>query len=794
MAEVEVRKATLEEQRALEKWQRRIGAERSLATGWEVGASSYLATRYIKPFLQEATRVWSNSKRHAGRQAHVWGMIETEESMQRVALEALMFTIGSSLLREGPISRNRLGSLLGKRSEYALWLRHPVWGARGHLNGLRLAMANDMGMEALMRRLTSKGLEKAAHYKPFSKVERIALGTMLLEVVAIGTGLIEIAHGANGAGRRAWMVKYTKKYWDFLGHWREARQLWRVSSMPMVVPPLDWTGLAGGGYRTILREVVNIPAGEWGRRFDQAKPCVLGSLNYLQQQKLHLDHLQVRAVEWAWEQGHQIGEMPSRNVMAEPNKKEIILSGGEASEYWERFYRWRADVGRNGARSKVINTLVGYQRIKDFPEVYYAWRMDRRGRFYPMAGGLNYQEADHYRSMVEFKEQSPIKGNEDIFAWCLGEVLRHEKNFPARLRFLQANSELLGRIGTDPQGTMEHWTCQKDPWQFLKLCRDWAGYLQDPGYTTGTVFKCDQTASGFGHLACLTRDGLLAAAACVVGDRPCDIYMVVATVARERMKEALETETDPKQLVILQWWLGEDLPRKLFKLMVMPYLYGRRYIGLLQTIRTWLYESSPGLTNEEGVRYQDLASLLAHYVHGAVREVVPTLQKLTNWLRYLGREQAAADQEPRWRTPNGMMVCCGERESVKKDMILDLAGRKVRIQTEEPDERRPWKVKSSVGADFVHSYEAAFLQRFVSHWSGWEYPIITVHDCYGTTLEHWKLMRAELQDQWLRFYSEDHLASLHRRAQLVCGKEMEKPPCEETLDVKRIGENQYLFT
>ena len=48
--------------------------------------------------------------------------------------------------------------------------------------------------------------------------------------------------------------------------------------------------------------------------------------------------------------------------------------------------------------------------------------MDHRGRLYSKGAQLNPQGPDHFRSLVQFQERSPIKGHEKAFAWSLGEA------------------------------------------------------------------------------------------------------------------------------------------------------------------------------------------------------------------------------------------------------------------------------------------------------------------------------------------------------------------------------------
>ena len=96
--------------------------------------------------------------------------------------------------------------------------------------------------------------------------------------------------------------------------------------------------------------------------------------------------------------------------------------------------------------------------------------------------------------------------------------------------------------------------------------------------------------------------------------------------------------------------------------------------------------------------------------------------------------------------------------------------------------------------DYIHSHDAAFLQRFVSHWGSYKHPISCVHDCFGTTLEHAGTLRKELNDQWHRFYSVDYLTRHQGMVEILLGKEVPAPPIVGTLDRNKVGENPHLFS
>ena len=120
----------------------------------------------------------------------------------------------------------------------------------------------------------------------------------------------------------------------------------------------------------------------------------------------------------------------------------------------------------------------------------------------------------------------------------------------------------------------------------------------------------------------------------------------------------------------------------------------------------------------------------------------------------------------------------------------------VRDEVDEVDHKRS---AQGLAANYLHALDAAFLERFVYHWGTcYKRPIVTVHDCFGTTLENVSLMRKELCDQFNRFYSEDHgfKPTMFAIANLNPKDKSKVPafPLVDDLSLTEIGQNPFLFS
>jgi DNA-directed RNA polymerase len=772
----------------LEEWQRRVGASRATEEGWQSGATSFMAYRMVEPYLSLVLDYYEKGKVHAGRHALIWDLLGNEENVKQVALEALFQLFGSS----EPVHRyNWLSSNIARRAEYVLWLNHP--DMRGwHLEGLRLASSNDLGMRNVMQRLRDKGFQKATSYRPLDKLERVALGAFFVEAICASTKMFEISIDYDDSRRKFKTVKPTLLYWDFLKRWKQNLMAFRQAYTLMTVPPKPYTEYADGGYLSIETKWPKIPWEKYPSFIEHADPCVLASINKLQSVPFNIDYGQLDLIRWAWDTGHEIGAIPRMERKVElPFYVLMEKHKSDSSKAWREVWQARADHKKDGARGKTINTFVACERLKPFHTVYSCWSADSRGRLYPRAGQLSYAGADPHRSLLLFDKRVPIKGNESEFAWAMGDAIGLPVAGSERQQWMDSNQDLIRMVGESPWGCLDLWSNRKKPWRFVQLCREWFDYTEDPGHLTGLPFQCDQTTSGYGIVACLTRDARLAEWTNVTGGRPLDLYMMIAAKVKDVALKDYENQSDELVKLYIAWWLDNWPDRSLFKPAIMPVIYGRRHYSMRRELATLLVDRFSHSQSPEGCQAVALANCLSRLILIGVGECLPQLLELARWLSRAGSALIAEGTRPYWYTPNGLRIESYSSMTRKKRMALMLSGRKVSIQIRDGSGEPLKGTVSHLAADYIHSVDAAFLQRFVSQWT---HEIVTVHDCFATTLDKIGTMRSQLRDSFREFYQPDYLYQhwLHLRRHE--GIELAPPPSVGSLDLDAIGQNPYLFT
>ena len=795
----------LHAQHELEKWQVTTGGERATAGKWQRGADGLLSNNYAAAFLEVVTKQWRKSKTQPLNQGVLYGLMQDERQVAQVALEALVMVISSD---SDGAARNTLARRIGGRAEFSLWMCHPIWQGSQLLKHIRLMNGASLEMGLIVKRLKDKGFKKAAHYKPLTAPDKVKLGTLLLELIRVSTGIIEFRLEPDHKGHKKWRVYMTEPYWNFLQNYKKNLLIMRPVMMPMLTPPQDWTDISTGGYNTIGTACSTVHWEHWPTLIRDAHPCVLGSMNYLQSIAFCRSLEQIQLQAQVWDLGHEIGKLPCRERMPRPVDQEFKQQGLGPTAFWHAHWKYKGDQRKNTQRIKFIHNLSAHAQLtKSFAGVncakpderfHFVHYVDSRGRIYQRGAQLNYQASDVQRSQLLFDRAAPMRGNERAFYWAMGDAWGVAKNNYEREQFMYEKSHLILDTGRAPLDCIGWWENAKDPWRFVALCREWSRYMEDEAYETRMVFQLDQTCSGYGHVAALLRDKRLAAMTNVIDSgENCamDLYQTIEDLTLHDELYAIASGADEKDANLAAWWITSNLvDRSLIKETCMPLIYGRSYETMLRILLMAVRDHCDNWLTQEGYRAQDLSVVLARAIHNVCKKVLPGISNLSKWLRVIGNTYIDAKIPPHWVTPNGWKVMCFARELEQHDMYLEVSGRRMRVScSKEVNVPNKRKTGAKMCADFIHSQDAAFLQRFVWHWKTYQYPIVTVHDCVGTSLDKVDLMHAELLDQFNRFYSEDWLELTRQYAEKKTGKRIKKAPYADTLDVEQIGTNGFLF-
>ena len=786
----------------LEDFSKRLGGDIAKSGKWQAGAKNYMATHYAPKFLEACIRVWRSSQVAVQMYGADMAIMNNEIAVKQVCLEILHFVLSDV---EETWSRVKISNEAGKIAEYVMFLLSPAFQKSGHLDSLRRMNGRNLGMKEMMNRMKDKGFGIAArNYKVLSIPQRQKLGFAILEIVRTVTGLFEWELTWVEKKKSIYKLKFSDTYWKFIQDWGHCLETMRPYYMPMIVPPRPWDlKNKGGYYRIQMSYCGTMDSEEVEAALSLSDRCVLGSINYLQAQPFSWNHFTVDTALACWQNNVSIGHLPRRDRLKQPVNKEYADKENGGTQYWSDMYLWRRDRLKNVHRTRFTRAVAVYKELKQQEKLWFPWTVDFRGRK-NQRSAVNYQGNDLYRSMWTFAGEGSVLANhlKEIW-WAFGDAAGLPKCWQTREVWYRENTAAILQAGIDPLGRIAFWEGRKEPWRFITLCREVFLAHQDPSYRTNLVFSLDQTNSGYGHLAALTRDRVLAARCNLIGGEYHDLYGDVREVVIGLVIRDLEQDNHNLHA---RWWVHNgkvSIDRALIKDAVMPVVYNRSHLTLMAVIRDHIEDAYVNFLVDDGeggqLKTKNLATYLAGRIHEAVKMIMPGVNNLDRWLRnYISL--FGKDEMPGFTTPNDTWVEVGQKASRMETCQLVMSGKRmsfsVRDEVEEVDHKRS---AQGLAANYLHALDASFLEKFVHHWGTcYQQPIVTVHDCFGTTLENVSLMRKELCDQFNRIYSEDHgfKPMMFAVANLTPKNKSRMPAFPEVgdLSLTEIGQNPFLFS
>jgi len=197
------------------------------------------------------------------------------------------------------------------------------------------------------------------------------------------------------------------------------------------------------------------------------------------------------------------------------------------------------------------------QEMKSYAKFYFVWRMDFRGRVYPQQTLLNPQSGDLPKSLLLFSEKKSL--NEEGVKWflvhganCYGEV--DKEPFENRVDWIKSKHDTILSCAKNHRRE-KFWKKAGDPFKFLAFCFEYARYAEDKeNFTTGLPIAIDGSNNGFQHITALLRDTAGAESVNVLPHydadnnlKVADFYAEVAEALKVKMQEeydAFLTEKD----------------------------------------------------------------------------------------------------------------------------------------------------------------------------------------------------------------------------------------------------------
>lgn len=403
-------------------------------------------------------------------------------------------------------------------------------------------------------------LEVAIERWPMAKA--VQVGVKLIELFAESTGIIEIAPDMRttqkkGARSAMYVVKATQQTLDWIRGMDEYAELLTPFFTPCVIPPKDWTTPTDGGYHGPmagrLKLVKTFNKGYLEALEGVDMPVVYEAVNALQRTAWQVHGGILKVMRQAVSEHLQIGNLPTGDLQDLPPKPHGFDEDPEISKAWRLVARdTYAHNRRTGTKTIQLSRIVAVaERYEDYPEIFFPYTLDFRGRAYPVTGMLHPQGADVAKGLLRFGEGKRI--GEQGAAWLaihLANVAGYDKaSLQERIDWVVSEEGNILRSAMEP---LDHdwWSQSDNPWQTLAACMEWAGFrLQGEDYITHLPIAMDGSCNGLQHYSAMLLDEVGGKAVNLVPqDTPADIYHEVLLHTLEGLKvEALGEGEDALQ-------------------------------------------------------------------------------------------------------------------------------------------------------------------------------------------------------------------------------------------------------
>lgn len=646
-------------------------------------------------------------------------------------------------------------------------------------------------------------------HSPWTNLEKMHLGTKLIDILISKTGLVEVKTIQYGRNKRVLFIQPNDATLAWIEEVNKRGEVLHPYWYPCVIPPRDWTDVTNGGYHSKhVRRLSLIKTRNKNYLMEMAAhhmPEELKAVNALQRTRWKVNERLLDVLKTCWNSGDTWANLPPRDgykLLPSPvhgkSKEEMTDEEKEKLIEWKRkatvVYSLNAKMGSK--RIQLVRTISMAEKFKEFEAIHFVYQCDFRGRKYTVNSFLTPQGPDYAKALLEFADKKPIDtdGAEYYFAVHGANCYGYDKvSFDARVAWVKEHTEKIRASASDPYNN-RWWTTASDPWSFLAWCFEWAEYSeQGRGYLSSIPVSLDGSNNGLQHFSAMLRDPIGARATNLTPEEePQDIYAVVA-------KEALTSvEADANvgnELAIK--WLEFGIDRKITKRPVMVVPYGGTRYSCREYIEDAIVERSfaEGLSIFKDDSYEASLYLSAH-VWDAISSVVVAARQAMDWLQKLGRKLSEKNIPVVWYTPSGFAVQQIYREVKPHRVTTHIDGVLYRptVVDELPDiDKR--KAASGVSPNFVHSMDASALTLTINKCltdSITDFAV--VHDSYGVHATHVERMAENIRKAFFQMYNgKDVLYDLYESYEHLI-PDLPEPPSTGTLDLSGVLQSKYFFS
>ena len=599
----------------------------------------------------------------------------------------------------------------------------------------------------------------------YSFEQRNLIGYFLLEL-SVDFGLVE--------RRRKFIARNNSPNWIFLSQdlndyyheFQRNLEYYAYKKYPLINKPLNWKLIdceakfnCSGGYHTeLLRSWNPLCKGERIQNQSDFSCETISLINTLQNTAWNIDNDVFQVLEKAFDYGIDIGKLkvvvrhPDLDNGIPENIKALRKNHPDRKEWRKKISRIRANHAEMVKKSiRTFELIPLARKFQKESRFYLSWSADYRSRLYPQQSLLQPQASDHEKSILTFADGCKLDERGELWAaQAVGAAMLGSKvPFNQRTNWTFDNKQLIKAIAEEPLRMSTQIDQADEPWQFLQLAMEWNRVvLNRDKYIWDVPIGADSTASGLQLISAMRRDrnGMLYSNLLPIkniNEAPKDAYSEVLRIAREAAELSVET-----------MWLSKFMyDRKLAKPILMTALYNSTDYGNRQSIRNYFIDE--GVFPEE-INFNDVVTIY-RFLMDASKKLFANAFQTIDWINKLVKiALTKSDNGLRWTTPTNDIIHLIEFETKTRRIQCTHLG-KVTIGTGYSDVLDKRKMKHSLAANYIHSYDASLLK---SAFKDWDQPIALIHDCLKVLPNDMDRAMERIKKGFINVCSGDPLARL----------------------------------
>lgn len=594
--------------------------------------------------------------------------------------------------------------------------------------------------------------------------------------------------------------------------------------LPCVEAPRDWVAIADGGFHT--REMRRMQPfavrshGGWSE-FEEADMAVpFKAMNALQRTPWRINKQVLAAIKDV-ARYYDMDEIISQAEQPSPEKpgwlsgdmKIETMDDFEKAEFidWKKAKaKWFTEMKLRGTKyGRFYTATTVAEKFSSFPEIFFVYFADFRGRLYAQSTGVSPQGSDMQKALIHFAHGKPLSSPEAENWFCIHGANKYgfdKASLPDRVQWVKDRDDVIRRIAANPVATKEDWSEADSPLQFLAWCFEYAAWRDYPEtFKSRIPVGMDGSCNGLQNFSAMLRDEVGGRATNLLpSPLPSDIYQTVGDVAARLLRQAVDLPipeddgTDETQKAIgfaersnryRMLWLDHGINRSLVKRSVMTKPYGSTRFSCADFIVADYLKAgkAPEFAREE---YSSAAQYLSHFVWRAISEVVIKADEAMDWLQKASKKMMADRVDAiRWTTPTGFHVAQYYQKQSEHRIRTKLCGNaflRMKLDTEQAD---PNSHKNGIAPNFIHSYDASHMALVACAGADEGMHLAMIHDDFGTHAADAEAFYSLIRQTFVGMYKDaDPLGDLAKRYNLPA------PPAWGNLDINQVLNSPYFFS